>query len=288
MSLLDKRIYFHVGSHQSGAWLIQRYLERHSEFLFAGGVHALPRDQLNSVIGWGGRLVKNPEGLANVVSQALHRRRTYAVVASHENMLGRPFGVGGGLYAGSTEAIQTLAATAESYGGTAVLSVRPQADFLEAYYLQLVNEGAREPFDVWLSALDLTDISWMPLYDRLVSSFGHGKVHVVDFRRAEESRVAFVRDFLTAINVDVPIDIADRAAVTPTWSDRGLRIVLAANAHMTSSAQRSAFRSFVRAQFNEKDQGSAILLTAEQRAYIDDLYMTEYEQLTGTSRGRNT
>lgn len=288
MSLLDKRFYFHVGAHQSGAALVQKYLSRHADFLFAGGVQYLTREQLAPVVGWGGKFANAPEGLAEIVARALRRRRTFAVVASHESTLGQPFDANqAGLYAASGTSVAGLATLAQSSRCIAVLSVRPQADFIEANYLRAVNEGTREPFDVWLSGIPLTNLSWMPIYERLVTALGSDNVRVLDYRRAEENQAAFMREFLAAIDVDVPIELPNRPAYTPTWSGRQLRMLLAANQHLTSGKQRGALRAFVRRQYRKKNDEAATLLSADKRAEIDGLYMSEYEDLVNTSVGRD-
>ena len=89
---------------------------------------------------------------------------------SNEKTMGRPFPQGGNgvLYARGPGNIAALAAAiGDGVRPKIFLSIRPQHEFLESFYLQTIHEGRHRPFDAWLSAVDLNALSWRPVVDAL-------------------------------------------------------------------------------------------------------------------------
>jgi hypothetical protein len=276
----DQRLMLHVGAHVAGARQVQRYLRESVDQLKSQGLASFPVEVMAERIGWGGRLVDGPDRFARAIREALQAPGVRGVLGSHENTLGRPFdGEGRGLYAGARPALTALAGASEPYPCTVVLSVRPQADFLESYYAQTVNEGSSHTFDDWLGALDLDDLSWLPLHKLLVETFGVDGVRVLDYERFGGDPVAHVREFFRLMDVALPA----HPEVTPVgishYSEKGLRVTLAANPHLRTYDERAGLRAFVRKNFSTRKHPTARLLTDDQRAWLNTRYAHEYLQL---------
>ncbi|HEY2879986.1 hypothetical protein [Nocardioides sp.] len=280
MSLPDKRFVCHVGAHVTGARQVQRYLRDNVDQLERQGLHCVPRALMGKLVGWGPKLVADPDRFAQELGSAWRSPGIDGVLVSHENTIGRPFGDGGGgLYAGALPTLEALAGVSEPAQRTVVLSVRPQADFLESYYLQTISEGAWHTFDDWLGALDLDDISWMPLHEQLIATFGVDAVRVLDFAEVGSDPVAHVREFFRLIGVDLPADLHVSPVHHPRPSEKGMRMVLAANPYVRTTDERMGLRAFLQKNFSDRDYPSPTLLTVEQRAELNDRYGDEYRRL---------
>jgi hypothetical protein len=279
----DPRFVCHVGAHVTGARQLQLYLRENADRLASQGLHCVPRQLMQRVVGWGPKLVADPDRFAEELRSAARSPGIDGVLASHEDTIGRPLaGVGGGLYAGAAPTLQALAEVSRPFRCTVVLAVRPQADFLESYYLQTVRAGEWRTFDDWLGELDLDDISWLPLHERLVEAFGVDAVRVLDFAAVEPDPVAQVRTFLRLIDVDVPIDLEVSRVDNPRTSEKALSMALAANPYVRSADERLGLRTFLRKHFSGRDYPLATLLTDEQRSALNQRYGDEYRRLVGT------
>ena len=131
MTLPDQRFVCHVGAHVTGARQVQRYLRENVDHLGRVGLYCVPRALMGKLVGWGPKLVADPDRFARELRTAWRSPGIDGVLASHENTIGRPFADGGGgLYAGALPTLEALAEASEPARCTVVLSVRPQADFL--------------------------------------------------------------------------------------------------------------------------------------------------------------
>lgn len=283
MSSRDKRFVLHVGAHVTGVRHVQKYLRENVDLLGTRRVHYVQRELMGKYVGWGPKVVDDPEQFGQVVRRALRSPETDVVLASHENTIGHPFVEDiGGLYPSALPTFETLADLTKPYRCTIVLGVRPQADFLEAYYLQMVNAGELDPFDSWLSRLDLDDISWMPLHEQLVATFGADAVRVLDHRRVDSDQATYVREFFRIIDLDLPTEVHAAPARSVGHSEKSLRVALAANRYLRAADERASMRTFLHRHFSDRNYPPARLLTDGQRASLNDRYGDEYERLVAT------
>ena len=282
MSSPDKRFVCHVGAHVTGARQVQRYLRENADRLGWQGLHYVPRERMSQYVGWGPKVVVDPDRFAQEFGRASRSPGIKGLLASHENTIGRPFAEGGGgLYADAQPTLEALAELAKPFRCTVVLSVRPQAEFLESYYLQTINEGGSDTFDTWLGKLNLDDISWLPLHEQLVGAFGVHSVRVLDFAKVGSDPVAHVREFFRLIDLDLPT--LHVSPVRSSWhSEKGLRVALAANPYLRTSDERASLRTFVQKNFSDRGYPRAKLFGDEQRASLNDRYGDEYERLVAT------
>jgi hypothetical protein len=280
VSLPDQRFVYHVGAHVTGARQIQRYLRENVDHLERLGLHCVPRALMGKLVGWGPKLVADPDRFGQELGSAWRSPGIDGVLASHENTIGRPFADGGGgLYPDALPTLEALAEVSKTSRRTVVLSVRPQADFLESYYLQTVNEGEWHTFDDWLDELNLDDISWLPLHEQLIGSFGVDAVRVLDFATFGPDPVAHVREFFRLIDVDLPTDLHVSPVHDPRHSEKGVRMALAANPYVRATDERMGLRAFLHKNFSDRDYPPATLLTVEQRAWLNDRYGDENRRL---------
>ncbi|MGH8963185.1 MAG: hypothetical protein ACRDWT_18675 [Jatrophihabitantaceae bacterium] len=276
----EKSLVFHVGAAPTASWRLQRCLVRNGESLRAGGLQYVANDVLAGGIG---ALIEDPEPLASVLDQALHAPELEVLVASQEGTLGHPFdrsgGDGGGLFADAGPALDALAELTRSYRRTIVLSVCPQPEFLESYFRRMINAGDWAAFDAWLDGVDLDELSWLPVHEKLVGAFGADDVRVIDYRDIEQDEAGFLRNFFALVGRDLPITAVDLPESRPGLSAKGLRVALAGAPYLTGSGQRGRLHEFVLRNFSELDYPRPSLLSGERRAALKDRYGDEYERL---------
>lgn len=278
--LRRKTVAFHVGAHKTGTSVVQSYLRDNARRLRRHRVVYLHRTAMNGFVGWGDKLVDDPVPLAKRIEQILRIPWFTVVVASHENTLGRPFVDGvAGLYPRATDIIPVLRRVMAPYRAKVFLSIRPQQEFVESYYLQLVHQGGHQPFQDWLGRIDLDALSWRPIVDALHQAFGREQVEILDFREVQRDQQAYLQDFFRRIDPRLVVDVNLPAVRNPSISDKGLRLALAANPHLTSHAERRLMRVFLQDNFSNVDYPRPVLLTDDQKADLQERYGDEYQAL---------
>ncbi|MGQ0629769.1 MAG: hypothetical protein ACT4P1_01910 [Sporichthyaceae bacterium] len=268
---------WHPGAHKTGTTVFQKYLGRHTELLASRSVSVIPRRKLSLAIGWGDRLMADPGTFANLVTEYAVDGTQY-VVGSMENMLGRPFlAEQPGLYPNAEKNIEALAGATEGLCTRVVFTIRPQAEFLQSYYLQSIHEGASHTFRSWSGAIDLDAISWDPVIEALTRRLGHENVTLVDFRRIRDGQPAFVGDMLAAVDpsLDLPVEYAE--VHNRSLSEYGLELALAVNPLMRSGTDRVTVRRFLQANFSNLTGERPVLLSDDESAAITARYGAEYD-----------
>ena len=275
-----KTVAFHVGAHKTGTSVVQSYLRDNARRLRRHRLVYLHRSAMNGFVGWGDKLVEDPALLARRIEQVLRIPWFNIVVASHENTLGRPFvGDAPGLYPRAPEIIPALHRVLQPYRAKVFFSIRPQVEFVESYYLQLIHQGGHQPFQDWLATIDLDALSWQPTVRALTDAFGPEQVEILDFRQVQRDQQAYLRDFFRRIDPRLSVNVDLPAVRNPSISDKGLRLALAANPHLTSHAERRLMRVFLQDNFSNVDYPRPVLLTDEQRAHLEGRYGAEYQAL---------
>lgn len=276
----------HVGVHKTGTSVFQHYLSQNRRQLRLRRVLWVRRRDLGAAIGWGKPLVEDPAPVTAWVER-LRRNPAYAtLIGSYENVVGRPFtGRGAGrIYPNANRNFGALAAAMHAVPDVrskVVLTLRPQAAFLESYYLQTVHQGGYETFGQWLRQVDLEALSWRPMVQAAQQHFGVGNVEIVDFRRIAEGQAAFLRLMLTRIDPRLDFEVAYSAPHNRSLSERGLQIALAVNPMLESGLERHAVREFLQTNFSNLDAPRPMLLTPELKEELGARYDTEYKELIG-------
>jgi hypothetical protein len=226
--------------------------------------------------------------MATRISQFRVSRRFAVLFGSNENLIGRPFlkDGRGRLYPRGPENIRALARTIRGCRATVMLSVRPQHEFLESYYLQAVNEGSGETFQQWLARVDFRKLSWRPLVTALHDWFGEENVRVIDFRLIAAGQGSFVGHFLREIGPRFDGAVDFDMPVNRSLSEKGLRLALAAQPFLEHASDRRLMRRFLQRHFSNVDYPRPTLLTDGQRQELAQLYEVEYSQLVDHATGR--
>lgn len=282
---MNKTVVFHVGAHKTGTSLVQKYLRANAAALRRRRVYYLGRAAMSDYVGWGEKLLDDPGPMADRMRHILRSPWFKVLIASHENTLGRPFAAGGGqLYPRAPELVGALAELLRGYPAKIFVSIRPQADLLESYYLQTIHEGGHERFAAWLDRIDLDAISWTPLVRDLVDTFGRDHVEVVDFRLIGMGQEAYLGHFFSRIDARyASLGTGYTTVRNPSISDKGLQLALAANPELRSSGERRLMRKFLQANFSNTRYPRPVLLGEEQREWLERRYGAEYETLVGTT-----
>lgn len=281
MSLPGKLVALHVGAHKTGTSVVQRYLRENEELIAGRRVKYLRRAHLSQMIGWGERLVADPEPLRARLAKFGWDPRYRVLVGSYENLVGRPFTREGkgALYPNAPRNVEALARAVHGHRCRVLLSIRPQADFVESYYLQTVHQGGHETFAEWLRLVDLEALSWRPIVAAMHRHFGPENTEVVDFRRIREGQEAFLRHVLARLDSRLDAPVGYPAVKNRSVSARGLAMALDANPHLKTGAERGALRTFLQTHFSNLDGPRPVLFTPEQKAAIWEGYRAEYEAL---------
>jgi hypothetical protein len=281
----DQTVVFHVGAHKTGTSLVQKYLTANAAALRRRRIYFLSRTAMSGYVGWGDKLLDDPGPLADRMRKVLRSPWCKVLVASHENTLGRPFVPGGSrLYPRAPELVGALADLLRGYPAKVFVSIRPQADLLESYYLQTIHEGGHEPFAAWLDRIDLDAISWAPLVHDLVDTFGQDRVEVVDFRLISMGQEAYLGHFFSRIDDRYSsLGTGYTTVKNPSVSDKGLQMALAANPELRSNRERRLMRKFLQTHFSNTRYPRPVLLGEERRAWLERRYGGEYEALVETT-----
>lgn len=280
-------VVYHVGAHKTGTSLVQAFLRARRPELSRQGVHYLTRGTMADLFHWGRQFLLDPGPLADRIAEETRDPSCRLVVLSHENTLDRPFLPDvPGLYPRTGEIAPVLARVLADHDHRIVLSVRPQADFVESYYLQTIHEGRHHSFAQWLHRIDLDAISWLPVLAALRETFGKDRVDVVDFRLIKHGQRAFLEHFLRVVDPTLELDTEYDTVANASISEKGLQLALAANPHLRSPQERGLMRTFLRNNFSNQRYPRPQLLTDEQRQALGARYDGEYDELVAGSGAR--
>lgn len=279
------QVVYHLGAHKTASSLIQKYLRDNPEVLRRHRLAYLGRGEMNDLVGWGKKVLRQPWLLEDRIAELVADPRCDRLVTSHENTLGPPLKPDGGhLYPRGPEIAARLAQILRRWPSRVILYLRPQDEFVESYYLQSIHQGGHATFEEWLGNVDLEAISWRPVVEALHEHVGRDHVEVVDFGRIREGQNAFIADFLRRVDPTLDVTPNYRPVRNASISEKGLRIALAANPHLRADWERKAMRRFLQRHFSNRASARPVLLSADQRAQLRDRYASEYEELTGTRR----
>ncbi|HEX3610538.1 MAG TPA: hypothetical protein VHU88_02515 [Sporichthyaceae bacterium] len=282
MQFRGKVVALHIGAHKTATSVVQHWLNQNQELHRPAGLQYLRRDELSRMIGWGERLVADPAPLAARLARFHADPRFRTLIGSYENVLGRPFPGGGDgrLYPNAERNIQALDRALGRSRCRILLSIRPQPDFVESYYLQSVHQGGWKTFSAWVKSVDLDQLSWQPAVDALHATFGRDRVEVLDFRQIKQGDRAWMEHFLHRVDPTLAVPIGEgRGNHNRSVSGRGLDIALAVNQHLQTQDERHALRRFLQKHFSNVDSPRPVLFDPAEKARLWERYGPEYERL---------
>lgn len=277
-----KSLVLHLGAHKTGTSLLQKFMRDHRFELSKQGAYYLRRSEMNDLVGWGRHVREHPELLEARIRAALTPRRHRLLIASHENTLGRPIVSGApSLYPRAAPTVEALRDAVDGYPVRIIFYLRPQADFVESYYLQLIHQGKDYSFERWLETVDLDALSWEPVVQTLRSSFGDKNVRIMDFTAIRRGQNAFIEEFLSVADPSLKVEVNYRSIRNPSIGDKGLQLARIGNRFLKTSEERKAMRVFLQKHFSNRDYPRPHLLKEHDRSWIRQRYDTEYRRLVG-------
>lgn len=281
---MSAKIAVHVGAHKTGTSLIQKYMRDKPEQLAPYGVRAISRSDTNTLIGWGKALIDKPDLLGERLDAESADPAVRHLVASHENTLGRPHRASGDhLYPEAAPRVAALAGILRGRNAKVIMYLRPQASFLESYYLQLVQQGEMFTFDQWLDRVDFDRVSWRPVVEMLRDALGADRVAIGDFEEIRAGQEKFLAGFFRRIDPAIVVRPRYTTQRNLSLSEKGLRIALAANPHLRAAEEKKRMRDFLQKHFSNAAYPRPVLFAEDQRADLESRYGAEYRELVGAS-----
>lgn len=272
-----KTVIAHLGAHKTATSLVQKYFKSKREYYEENGILALTRGSVSPFISWGDRITQEPQGLNNHLKSAATRTDCEYIFLSNENALGRPFTSKPGLYPNHRPIIEAFPNAFEGFSTRIVYTIRPQWEYLESYYLQRVHQGYYLTFSQFLDDIDLTEISWLPLVDRLRSVFGAENVQVMDFSLIRKGQDVFLREFIRRnISSEVIPDLDYDETHNASISDRGLQMALRVNP-LLKQGETGVVRRFLQQHFSNRTEPRPVLLSDTLRSELIARYQGEYD-----------
>lgn len=277
----NRRVVAHLGAHKTATSLIQNYFKNKRPYYLEQGVHFLTRQEIEVYVGWGGKVVAHPERIKEKLDEEFEKTSVSCLLFSIEDGFGRPYVADkGGLYPYHKKAVPAFHEALKEFDIRIVYSIRPQWEFLESYYLQKVNEGYFLTFSQFVKEVDLEDLYWTPIIEKLHAQFGAENVTIMDFGLIRQGQDTFLTEF---IEKNLPAgcvpDLNYKKVHNPSISDRGLQMALRVNPLMLTSKEAGLVRRFLQNNFSNRNEPRPILMSETLKQELKDRYQTEYSSL---------
>lgn len=291
-------VILHLGAHKTGTSVLQKYMRDRPREMAGYRARMISRTDTNHLIGWGSKVIEEPELLRAAVTAAGQQRLSSAVlkripvlrsiagpmprtvIVSHENSLGRPVDPDGdSLYPFAEARANALKTSVGMLKPRAVFYLRSQEQFLESYYLQTVHQGSTLRFRQWLESVNLDAASWVPVIEKLAAAFGDDHVVVRDFAEIKQGQNQFIENFLRICDPSLNPSVDYGASRNLSVSARGLEVALATNPYLETPAERKASRVFLQANFNNSTGARPELFTEQEKAELKQRYGAENQEL---------
>lgn len=202
-------------------------------------------------------------------------------IVTNEELLGRPFRKSATtLYPDATSRAALLKSVAGNHLVKVVFCIRPQADFVESWYIQTIMMGSTLPFEKFLESIRNVSLSWRPACKALVAAFGHGNVAVVDFRLIQEGSAVLLGKLARECGVRLRPSSVTLGKQNRSLSREGLQLALMANS-LLGQRDKRRFRAFLQQSFSNANRERPTLLGAARKTEMTDKWQADYETLLG-------
>lgn len=271
-SIRQPRIVIHAGAHKTGISLIQSYLAHHfrrSDCFYLNPEVINASGLLNAVHG----IDDQPINFMAVARQAGWNSHQ-TILISHESLLGfcslqtakrdRYF------YGALPENAARLKNLLAGWHIDVVYYIRRQDDFIAAIYLELLAAGlTNQDFDTFLSAQDLSQVSWGRVLNDLTDAFGKKHVRFGLFDEIQLGPRYYVAGFLrrAGLNIsdeEIPVLRED----LPSFSQIAYELAMAAIKLAMPASERILLNHFLRKNFSNRTHEAFDLLTEERREQL--------------------
>ena len=274
------RVIVCAGAHKTASSLIQHHFKWRRDHYANNGLASLNRNEVQACVGKNG-LVEDPKKLTKTINDRLEETGCDNLFYCFEDSFGKPFSQKSALYGNVTKGAPALGDALSGFDTRIVYMVRPQWEFLESFYLQKVHEGYFQTFNQFIEGIDLDNISWLPLIDKLRSEFGEKKVDIIDFRDIRKGQEKYIESLVhTSISNEIPLADVDPTIHNASISDRGLHIALRINPLLKPGwSEVGEVRKFLQKNFSNRDEPRPNLLSLDLKESLIDRYQEEYEGL---------
>lgn len=280
------RIYVHLGVHKTATTLIQNFLHKNEKKLKKHRISSMLLRECMTMVGpWAKGLAKRDAAEFQNHIKGIADSGTQSLVISCEDLIGSPFPGGrkAGLYPNASENMQGFYdLLGDRYTIHPIIYLRPQAEFIQSWYLQLVNKGSDETFPRWFERQKNANFSWEPLVSGL-DRISNGMLKVRDFRSISNGSTKYAEDFCHFFNGPANLEMPKTKIQNPGLGDKGLELALKIN-KMLTQAERMKVRRFLQKNFSNKDYPRPVLFTPEEIENVNGRYREEYERILSRFR----
>jgi len=275
----NKTLVAHLGAHKTATSLVQGYFKEKSKYYAKQGVCFLTRSDVSPYISWGQKVVKDAEKFNAYIKTRTDTFDGSYVLLSNENAIGRPFGTSPGLYPGHDKIIPHFVRAFDGFEPRIVYSIRPQWEYIESYYLQLVHQGYFNTFYQFLDEIDLDALQWNPIIDKFRAEFGRENVVVMDFGKIRQGQDVFLKEFIErALSPEIVPDLDYDVVHNASISDRGLEMALRVNP-LLKKGETGVVRRFLQEHFSNLTEPRPNLLAEHMKVELKARYADEYAAL---------
>lgn len=274
-----KVVVAHLGAHKTATSLVQQFFDQEQESFAEQGLHYISRGTVKPAITWGNKVEKDPKLLNDLLKSRAKKVQGDYLMFSNENALGRPLKRKPGLYPASRRFIPAYLKAFDGFQPRIVYTVRPPWEFLESYYMQMINQGYHKRFNQFLKRVDLHELSWRPMVEQMIETFGRENVVIQDFSLIRQGQDVFISEFLrraVAPGIEAPNTYS--TVHNASLSQRGLRIAMRVNP-LLKGCERGLVRRFLQAHFSNQNEPRPELLTPDLKAELIERYAKDYEAL---------
>lgn len=267
----------HLGAHKTATSLIQKYFKATQTDYKKRGLLFYTRGEISPFIRWGEPIVSEGEELRKYIDQGFANRGIKIIGFSNENALGRPIIPNRDmLYPNHRKYMEALKSALDGYPIKFAYYIRPQHEYIQSYYLQMVHQGKYMTFQQYLSDIDIGKISWRPLLDSAREVFGAENVYLGDFAAIRNGQNTFLKSFMDTLMpgmAEKKIDYQFRH--NSSVSDRGLHMALRINPLLEKPRERRLVRRFLQENFSNATGPRPVLMTHELTNELKQRYDEE-------------
>ncbi|MGM0826319.1 MAG: sulfotransferase domain-containing protein [Pseudomonadota bacterium] len=299
---MSNNIYLHLGAHKTASTYMQRFFKANERLFKRRDVELvfkkkLMRNGMGKLFRWHykvsrGRNAAFPQAFKSYL-ESLGDSKSESIFISYEGLLGRmDLSKTKTIYPSCHLSVNHLADSFSNKNVKVVFCIRNYADFIESSYKWLVGSGRSLSFDEYIREVDLEKISWLPIIEALIETFGKNNVVFWRYEDYKANYKVINHKLLNFFFSDVNEDEISYKWDEPTnvsLSEKRLRWVLALNKYIDSlpfwglkrkqKIKRSIGASVNKTSFIDKRSGKPRLLGNDVRRKLSSRYTEDVKSL---------
>jgi hypothetical protein len=282
----ERRVVLHLGSQKTGTTAVQAWCREHAAELSGAGLAALTsQPEVREALGGWYETSRDgaDERLAAYLEAPWHDLRLRGLFYSCESNVGAAFQPGSAeLYPRFGPNVDAVARATAHADRHVQFTVRSYGPFLESAYQQQLKHGHHSSFES-LADRVAGSLSWRPVVERLVDTFGAENVTVYDYDRPRATDTPLVRQILLdavgrlgvpGLAVQVDADHRPNTRYTQRMAD----LALATLPLLDDRAEREALHRFTVATLGRRpaaDDAPARFLADDAAAELGERYTAD-------------